>query len=398
MSATADVPMPATVSPPRKSLIVEGWRFLPHSYAIVNQWQLLALLRRNVRLKVVDAPFYRASWQAQPGLFEPDAERSLRALALAQPDDAADVTLRMVAPFTFAPSRSSLTAVFATLEEQVIRRHQMADAHEYEQLRRAPPERIKVVTPSNWSAEGFYNAGFADDQVLVIPHGIDPGTFHPMPEVRAEIRGGLSLLDDAFVFLSVGAMSGNKGIDLLLRGFAEVARASPQARLVLKGVDDLYTSRQFLDRAMQTVPPGDRQRVLDRLIYVGDSLSHRAMAMLYQAADAYVSPYRAEGFNIPVLEAAACGIPVICTRGGSTDDFVTDQFARRIASRKSVVTVDEQRGWRLEPELDHLIDLMRSVIADAAWRREAARIGSLHAAANHTWDHVADRLVGELLR
>jgi hypothetical protein len=35
----------APVNGAKKSLIVEGWRFLPHSYAIVNQWQLLALLR-----------------------------------------------------------------------------------------------------------------------------------------------------------------------------------------------------------------------------------------------------------------------------------------------------------------------------------------------------------------
>jgi glycosyltransferase involved in cell wall biosynthesis len=398
MNAAADAPNSTAVDQPRKSLIIEGWRFLPHSYAIVNQWQLLALLRRGVALKVIDAPFYRASWQAQPGLFEPDAEQMLRSITIAQPGDMADVTLRMFAPFTFMPSRSRVTAVFATLEEQVIRRHQMADAREYEQMRRAlPPGHVKVVTPSRWSAEGFYNAGFAEEQVLVIPHGVDPGTFHPRPEVRQEIRSGIPVPDDAFVFLSVGAMSGNKGIDLLLRGFAEVVRTYPQARLVLKGVDDLYTSRRFLEKAMQAVSPGDRQRVLDRMTYLGDSLSHRGMAMLYQVADAYVSPYRAEGFNIPVLEAVACGIPVICTRGGPTDDFVTEQFARRIASRKTVVSLQGHDGWRLEPDFDHLVGLMRSVIEDAAWGRHAAQIGPRHAAANYSWDYVADRLVGALL-
>src|SRR5947209_12304465 len=84
----------------RKRLIVEGWRFLPHSYAIVNQWQLLALLRRNVALKVVDVPFHRPSWQAEPGLFEPTAERALRSIDVAQPGESADVTLRVRYPFT----------------------------------------------------------------------------------------------------------------------------------------------------------------------------------------------------------------------------------------------------------------------------------------------------------
>ena len=46
------------------------------------------------------------------------------------------------------------------------------------------------------------------------------------------------------------------------------------------------------------------------------------MAALYNLADAYVTPYHAEAFNMPALEAAACGVPLIVPRGGPTDDFV----------------------------------------------------------------------------
>jgi hypothetical protein len=52
-----------------KTLIVEGWRFLPHSYAVVNQWQLLALKRRgDVEIKFVDMPYYNPRCHA--GLFD----------------------------------------------------------------------------------------------------------------------------------------------------------------------------------------------------------------------------------------------------------------------------------------------------------------------------------------
>src|SRR5438045_8123810 len=98
-----------------KRLIVEGWRFLPHSYAIVNQWQLLALLRRNIALKVIDKPFYRPSWKVQAGLFEPAAEQALRSIEVAQPAESADVTLRVFDPFPFLSSCSRLTSVFSTL-------------------------------------------------------------------------------------------------------------------------------------------------------------------------------------------------------------------------------------------------------------------------------------------
>jgi glycosyltransferase involved in cell wall biosynthesis len=381
-----------------KRLIVEGWRFLPHSYSIVNQWQLLALSRRNIVLKVVDVPYYRPSWKAQAGLFEPSAEQALRSIEVAQPAESADVTLRVFSPFTFSPTHSRLTAVFATLEQQLIRKNQVSDPREYEQLRRGPPPaNVKAVTPSRWSAEGFYRAGFDRDQVLVVPHGVDTGTFHPMPNIRKHVRNGIPILDGEFVFLNVGAMSGNKGVDLLLRGFAEVCRKFPYARLVLKGMDHLYDSRALLLKSIRTLSARDQQLVLQRMTYLGDSLSHQAMAMLYQLADAYVSPYRAEGFNLPVLEAAACGIPIICTGGGPTDDFVTEEFARQIDSRTSVIAIDGRPASQLDPSLEHLIVLMTSAIEDSLWRRHATEAGPRHVDAHYTWDCAVDTLIRELL-
>jgi glycosyltransferase involved in cell wall biosynthesis len=100
------------------------------------------------------------------------------------------------------------------------------------------------------------------------------------------------------------------------------------------------------------------------------------MAVLYQAADAYVSPYRAEEFNIPVLEAAACGLPVICTAGGATDDFVDDLFARRIEAKKRQLRGDGDREVaQLEPRIDHLVALMTEAVDDAGWRVQAAAAG-----------------------
>ena len=207
----------------------------------------------------------------------------------------------------------------------------------------------------------------------------------------------MPVLDGEFVFLNVGGMFGNKGIDLLLRGFAEVRRKFPYARLVLKGMDHLYDSRALLHQSIRTLSAGDQQLVLQRMTYLGDSLSHSAMATLYQIADAYVSPYRAEGFNLPVLEAAACGIPIICTRGGPTDDFVTDEFARRIESGKSVITIDGRHASRLDPSLEHLIALMTSVIEDSRWRKQAAEAGPRHVRMNYTWDCAVDTLIRKLL-
>lgn len=375
-------------------LIVEGWRFVPHSYAIVNQWHLLALLQRpNLAVKMRDIPFFRPHWRTQRGLFDPWAERALSSIETADPDENADLTLRIFYKFDFSPSRSRQTAVFAPLEMQVIRPSAL---HCSQQLQMPPPSSVRAITPSQWSAEGFYRAGFTTDQVLIVPHGVDVDTFHPRPDLRGLIRSRIPVEEDEFVFLSVGAMTGNKGMDLLLQAFAEVCRRFPNARLMLKGMDPLYDSKEFLLKSMFRVPSEDQQRVSDRTIYLGASYSFRQMAMLYQAADTYVSPYRAEGFNIPVLEAAASGIPIICTRGGATDDFVSDAFARRIESEKILVRVKDLEAWRLEPNVDHLIALMTAAIEDHSWRRQAADAGPQHVRSNYTWDHVTDTLLQKL--
>ena len=380
---------------------MEGWRFLPHSYAVVHQWQLLSLLKRkDIRLKIRDMPLYHPRWRTQTGLFDESAEQALRFLEFAEPGECADAMLRIVFPFDFSASGCGKTAVFGTSENQAIQRRQLSDEESYQQLRRRrAPADVTVVTPSRWSAQGFYNCGFDTKQVIVIPHGVDPETFHPPADHprRASLRAKLPVEPDEFVFLSIGAMTGNKGIDVLLRAFAEVSRRHPEARLVLKGTDALYNSKGLVRARMSELTAPEQHRVRERLIYFGGSFSHRAMADLYQAADVYVSPYRAEGFNMPVLEAAACGLPVICTRGGATDDFVTDDFTRKIDSTRVQVNVEDQAAMRLEPDREHLSALMTAAIEDHVWRGRAAAAGPAHVCAHYTWDLIARTIVCQLL-
>ena len=378
-----------------RSLAVKGWRFLPHSYAMVNQWQLLSLLRRpDIVLKHLDAPHYKPNWPRSDNVFGPQAERRLAAIPVAAPDEPADALLRLYFPYDFSPSSARLTAVFGTSEVQCILKSQCGDARFYDDFRRGiAPSDVTVVTPSRWSAEGYHRCGFKPEQVLVIPHGVDVATFRPMPSLRQAVRQAVPVADEDFVFLSVGAMTGSKGIDLLLRAFAQVSRHLPNTRLLLKGMNPLYNSRDRLLKILQSVDRADRERVAARISYFGASFSNRKMALLYQAADAYVSPYRSEGFNLPVLEAAASGLPVICTGGGSTDDFVSDSFARKIKARKNSRMVGEDRWTELEPDLAHLTEAMIAAVEDHAWRKSAAMAGPAHVRADFTWDQVTERLV-----
>jgi glycosyltransferase involved in cell wall biosynthesis len=97
--------------------------------------------------------------------------------------------------------------------------------------------------------------GFGPERLFIIPLGVDTGIFCPMPEERNRIRSEMSLGRNDFVFLAVGAMTTNKGMDLLARAFGEVHRKYSHARLVLKGIDTLYGSREMLFRIPGTSSP-----------------------------------------------------------------------------------------------------------------------------------------------
>jgi glycosyltransferase involved in cell wall biosynthesis len=373
-----------------RTLVVEGWRFIPQSYAVVNQWQLLAMLRRgDLRLRVRDLPYFDPGWSRADGLFDPQDEQALAALPVPPPGEPVDGTFRISAPYDYTPAERGRTMVFGTAEFRIITPMYLAGRPDIARLAQEPA--FCVMAPSRWSATGFLRLGLRPDQVVTIPHGIDPATFQPSQEGRNQVRRNMGL--NGFVFLSVGSMNGNKGIDLLMRAFAAVAQQRPDVTLFLKGADGIYPSAHMLDEMVRALPVNDQHLVADRLVYNGEPLSMRQMAALYGSADAYVSPYRAEGFNMPVMEAAACGVPVICTGGGSTDDFVTDDFALKIASRIIPVKVDGMIGEQLAPDLDHLVAQMLAAMDRETWRGRAAGAGPAHMAAHYSWDSVVEQML-----
>ena len=377
-------------------LLVEGWRFLPHSYALVAQAHCLRLAARpEIELRFADLPFYQPSWKRASGIFSPLEEETLSALPAPEPSFTPDATftLRPERP-DFSTPRSGRRFAFATAEFGVLTPGNVGDLKSASEV----PASVDVITPSRWAAVAYERFGFQPGRIHVVPHGIDPSVFRPDPRSRSAIRATLGV-GEACLFFSAGAMTWNKGPDVLLAAFARVAERNPDVRLMLKGADALYPSRQLVDEVLSDLPARARARVAQRLIYEGRTVSNKVMAELLCAADCYVSPYRAEGFNMPVLEAMACGVPVLCTAGGPTDDFTDPAFAGRIASRLRKVALDATHtGEALEPDLDHLVALMTETADDRAAACARGGLASKRARERFTWEAVTDVLLEALRR
>jgi len=382
------------------SLLVSGWRHIAHSYALVAQSACLELLRRLPERKLFfeDVPYHSALWKPRGGIYAAPAEAALRAIPPLPEGREVDAEIRYGYPCDLLrPKRAGRTLVFSTSEFLTVPALQVAQGVDIREAQRR--HNYSILTCSNWSKAGFVRAGVPHSRIEVVPLGFDPALFRPATEAqRAQVRADSGVAAEDFVFLNVSAMSPNKGLGFLLRAFAGVLRVRPQVRLVLKGMDSLYTSSAFVDQQMNALEPALVSLVASRLSYVGDGLTFAEMAGVYQAADCYVSPYVAEGFNLPVLEAAASGLPVICTAGGSTDDFTTKDFALRIDSKlRPVVEKDYPDAMGLLPNHEHLVELMLKAVDDAAFRRAARIAGPAHVGARYTWEKMVDGLMPLLL-
>jgi glycosyltransferase involved in cell wall biosynthesis len=254
-----------------------------------------------------------------------------------------------------------------------------------EPIRRTVDE---VWTPSSASRDAYVAAGIAPELVQVMPNGVDLDRFCPEGAAR-------SLPEADVTFLFVGGALYRKGIDRLIEAWVQAFGPDDGARLVLKtfGGDSFYrgaTAEGLVAAAGSSVTLLDGQLGFDEL------------PALYRAADVLVQPYRGEGFCLPALEALACGVPVIVTAGGSTDDFVSDACAWRIPAERVALArgwlppelEPEGEAWLLEPDAAALARALREA-ADEHRRAEKAAQARAHAQ-RLGWTEVARIAAGRI--
>jgi len=380
-----------------KQIITEGWRFLPHSYAIVNQFQLLEMSNRpEIELFHRELPYYMEHWQHTTGIFTAENEAFLAGLPKPEPDQQAAAIYRISYPYDLQTNEDIPTFVFGTSEFGTVKNALKHKEPLTEQLNRYP---IQIITPSRWSKQGFIRSGADPKRVTVIPHGVDTSIFKPLaPNSRHNLRTKFGW-NQYFIFLHTGAMTGNKGIKTILKSLAVIAENQPQVRLVLKGLNSLYQSQNFVDEILKTISEREKELVLPRIIFSGNTFTFAEMAQLYQAADAYISPYLAEGFNMPVMEACACGLLTICTEGGPTDEFTNPDFSLRISSKPTqAINRQQERVYFRTPDPEHTIALMHQVIEKQSLRERAYSLGPRFMADNFTWKHIVDKLLTTILQ
>jgi glycosyltransferase involved in cell wall biosynthesis len=331
-----------------------------------------------------------------PAGFTPEEQALIDAVPTPPPGLVPDCTLRITSPFRSTVPADRRVLTFMVTECGLV-----------DECFDVPPAdnaafthgANRIVTPSAWSRDRLVDGGMDPAGIVVVPHGVQAGTFMPLqPADRRASRAALGIADDAPLFLNVGVATWNKGLDLLIKAFAVVRQRHRGARLMLKDHKALYGigADRTLAQVARDNPGLVDGHVLAGISVVSGSLDLGQLRALYGIADAYVSPYRAEGFNMPVLEAMACGTPVIVTGGGATDDFCPPALSVKLPSREGTKTDEPAMFGRfLVPDEDALVQAMTDVATGRVDRHAPERLAArTQLVRQYSWAAVTAQLQG----
>ncbi len=182
------------------------------------------------------------------------------------------------------------------------------------------PKMVMAVSPqleARWRS-----AGLSGERVRVVPNGIDTERFRPATaDERKTLRSALGWPVDVKIVLFVGFFSRDKRPDLLFRAWR---RLDPQGRPQLVFVGAKGTGYYEIDEEL-----GDAIRREAVEIGAADRVSfvepNNEIERCFRAADLYVLPSIREAHPLALLEAMACGLPVIASRlPGATDAIIDD--------------------------------------------------------------------------
>ena len=166
-----------------------------------------------------------------------------------------------------------------------------------------------IITISEYSkARIIERLGVPSSKVSTIYRCVD-GEFLPMDREEAFKAACEGLGLHGPYLLYVGSLKPYKNISSLLKAFAILRRRCniPQTLVILG--DDAHWKSSLVEECA-------RLRIEERTAFV-PYVGHELLPKIYAAADLLVMPSKMEGFGLPVLEAMACGTPVVCSRAAS---------------------------------------------------------------------------------
>ena len=249
-------------------------------------------------------------------------------------------------PQTKVHAFEALKGQFPDWAASVEERHSYVLAAEHEEYRLA--DIIHVA--NSFTKASLVNNGVPESKLWLNTYGADCTTFQPREDRR----------EHPLRFVFVGAVTGTKGVPLLLEAWKALQPVNAELWLVGK-----------IGKRIERLIPS-----LNGLQILG-AVAHQRLPEILRACDVFILPSYYEGFAIVILEAMASGLPVITTTATAGPDIITEG----------------REGWIFDPgDLDALIEKMRLCLKDVNAVR-LMRAAARTTAEQHSWSRYTSRLI-----
>lgn len=174
----------------------------------------------------------------------------------------------------------------------------------------------RIIAVADNLADRARQGGVPDHRIVTIGNGVDSARFHPI-EI-AEARRRLDLPEHGRMLVSVGFYSRRRGFHRVIRNLPRLIQAYPDLRFAVvggRGAED--------DNSGELRAEVARLGLTDRVLFVGPQPPDR-VALWMNAGDLFVLPTEFEGSPNVILEALACGRPIVATKAGDIARVVPD--------------------------------------------------------------------------
>jgi len=250
-------------------------------------------------------------------------------------------------------------------------------------------EMDEVWVPSTFNAETFRTSGVTQP-IHVMPLGVNPDYLNPhIKGFRATGR---------YTFLSIFEWGERKAPEVLLRAYSRAFARQDDVLLLLKVTNrDPGVHVQAQTAALNL--PEDGPPIA--LLY-NQELPFHQMGSLYRSVDCFVLSTRGEGWGMPILEAMACGLPVIATGWSAHTDFLNESNAYPLRVTGLVparAKCPYYTGFHwAQPDEDHLVHLLRHVYEHRDEAAAKGTVASEEVLTRWTWRQAAQRIKERLLQ
>jgi teichuronic acid biosynthesis glycosyltransferase TuaC len=209
--------------------------------------------------------------------------------------------------------------------------------------------------------------GIEAEKLTIIPNGVDATRFAPIP--RPEARARLGLHDEGSKLLYVGAIAESKGVAYLLRAIHRLRHTSAwPVELIVVGEGGYEKAARALASQLD---------ITDAVTYAGKRPNDE-IPLWMNACDVVVLPSLSEGFGVVLVEAMACGRPVVATACGGPEDIVTPEVGILVPPGDEASLADALAAALKSDRRFAAQEIRRYVMETFAYDRVGARILDLY--------------------